>query len=199
MIDLAGRLPNFVTVGRRKYRLHTEFYRVLRCFAIMRDQDLLPEQQVELCLRVLLRRWFIPRSYKIRADIMQAITAQFIAPDKSKRRPDKSMDLTHDAPYIFAAFWQAYGVDLTRSRMHWWVFTALLGALPDDTKMSQIVGIRQKPMPKATKYNAEDRARLARLKAEWAVYKTPEERERDLQEGLKKLALAMHSMTKGGR
>ena len=193
MMDLAGRLPKYVLVGRR-YRMRTEFFRVLQVFEILRDKDLLEEQKIYLCLRCLL--WRVPRSMKKRVALMQAITAEYIAPDPKKGTQPKSMDLQHDAPYIFAAFWQAYGVDLTRSKMHWWKFRALLSALPDETKMSQIISIRTRPMPKATKYNVEERANLARLKTEWAVYKTDEERAQDFQAGLAKMAMAMHSMAK---
>ena len=47
-----------------------------------------------------------------------------------------------DAPYIVAAFQQAYGIDLTREKIHWWRFKALFAALPEDTLMAKIMGWR---------------------------------------------------------
>ena len=193
MIPLSSRLPDCVEVNGKRYKLRTEFFRVLQCFQILRAPDLLPEDQISLCLRALL--WRVPFRRKRQAEVFRAVLEQYIAPDKRKGKT-KSMDLEHDSDYIYAAFAQAYGINLTTSSMHWWEFRALLSALPDDTKMSQIVSIRTRPMPKPTKYNGEQRAALARAKAEWAVYKTPEEKERDVQEGWRKMALAMQSMAK---
>ena len=48
-----------------------------------------------------------------------------------------------DAPYLVAAFQQAYGIDLTTAKMHWWRFRALFAALPEDTRMFQILHARR--------------------------------------------------------
>lgn len=60
------------------------------------------------------------------------------------------VDYETDAAYIVAAFQQAYGIDLTKERIHWWRFRALLSALPEDTKLSKIVEIRCKDLSKIT-------------------------------------------------
>ena len=51
-------------------------------------------------------------------------------------------DYRCDAPYIVAAFQQAYGIDLTTEKMHWFRFRALFAALPEDTLMAKIMGWR---------------------------------------------------------
>lgn len=53
-----------------------------------------------------------------------------------------AFDYQLDAPYIVAAFQQAYGIDLTREKIHWWRFRALFAALPEDTLMAKIMGWR---------------------------------------------------------
>lgn len=47
-----------------------------------------------------------------------------------------------DGSFIVASFQQAYGIDLTSCDMHWHRFCALLDGLPDDTKLSKIMGYR---------------------------------------------------------
>lgn len=48
-----------------------------------------------------------------------------------------------DAGYIYAAFLDQYGIDLTEVRyMHWWKFQALFQALKDDNRISGIMGYR---------------------------------------------------------
>lgn len=195
MMDLAQRLPDSVTYGGRRYKLRTEFFRVLQCFEIIRNQDFLPEDQIAMCLKILVRGR-IPSTFPERVKLFEAILAQYVNPEPKKKKQKKSIDFEHDAKYIFAAFVQAYQIDLTCSDLHWWKFLALLSCLPDDTKMAQIIHIRTCELPKPTKYNAEQRAKLSRQKAEFAVYKTDEERAREFQEGLKGMVIAMESMIK---
>ena len=56
----------------------------------------------------------------------------------------RAVDMDADAPLIVAAFMQAYGIDLTDTRldMHWHVFLALLRGLPQSTLMAQVMGWR---------------------------------------------------------
>lgn len=53
-----------------------------------------------------------------------------------------SFDYASDADYIMAAFLQAYRIDLTTERVHWWRFRALFRALPEDTLMAKIISWR---------------------------------------------------------
>ena len=51
---------------------------------------------------------------------------------------------TQDAPYMYAAFKEQYGMDLTTiESLHWWKFMALFESLGEDTKMSKIMYYRQ--------------------------------------------------------
>ena len=79
---------------------------------------------------------------------------------------DGSGDLTYDfhcdAPYIVAAFQQAYGIDLTTTKLHWWRFKALFAALPEDTRMFQIMSYRAVDL---SRLEGAERERYARLKA----------------------------------
>lgn len=198
MLSLTEKLPRAVEYRGRRFALRTEYYRVLQCFALLQE-DALPEEQVAECLRLLvkgrLRLRFLPLDD--RAGLLRAVLEQYVVPQKRKKQP-KSLDFTHDAGYIYSSFLLAYGIDLTESRMHWWKFLELLSGLPEETKLSQILSIRQRPMPKPTKYNGEERARLARLKSEYAVYKTERERQQDLQEGWRHLAMTLDAMSKRG-
>ena len=52
------------------------------------------------------------------------------------------LDYRCDSDYIVGAFQQAYGIDLTTEKMHWFRFRALFAALPEDTLMAKIMGWR---------------------------------------------------------
>lgn len=61
----------------------------------------------------------------------------------SDKKCVRAYDLTRDAPCIYAAFRQAYRIDLTEiPYLHWWTFVALLENLPDTTVMAQRMQLR---------------------------------------------------------
>lgn len=55
---------------------------------------------------------------------------------------DPVFDFAEDGERILASFWQAYGIDLTKARMHWWIFLALLRNLPPETPFMRAVRLR---------------------------------------------------------
>ena len=56
----------------------------------------------------------------------------------------KSFDFTIDSGRIFASFYQAYKIDLTKEKLHWYVFLELFRGLPDDTIMQRTIELRLK-------------------------------------------------------
>ena len=191
-----------IRFGRVCLWLNPSFRNVLWCFDVLSDEITNDCDKIDLCLSALLRyppvRHLIPRNQQ--AKLLQNIFESLINinGDNQKKPSKKSMDFHQDAGYIIAAFRQCYGLDLVgKDRdLHWWIFYALLGALPDDTRLMQIVSIRTRPIPKPTKYNAEERAALIRLKQEYALKLTEEERKAQFQAGLQKIAITLQNMAK---
>lgn len=70
------------------------------------------------------------------------------------------VDWEVDADLIYAAFQQAYGVDLLTADLHWHKFKALFDALPDDTLMVKVIQWRG--------YKGSDKDMLE-LKNTWAL------------------------------
>lgn len=77
-----------------------------------------------------------------------------------------AFDYQTDAGYIVAAFQQAYNIDLTRERIHWFRFRALFAALPEDTLMSKIIGWRTADL---SEYEGQMRERYAELQQRFAL------------------------------
>lgn len=82
--------------------------------------------------------------------------------------PDKgpTFDYRCDAPYIVAAFQQAYGIDLTTAKLHWFRFRALFAALPEDTLMAKIMSWRTMDL---SEYEGSMRDRYADLQERFAL------------------------------
>lgn len=55
---------------------------------------------------------------------------------------ERIYSFSYDDEYIYAAFMEAYGIDLTKAEMHWWKFRALFNSLPQSCMFSRILGYR---------------------------------------------------------
>ena len=78
-------------------------------------------------------QWFYSRGKAIPSEGAQ----------QSGKKAVRAYDLAYDASCIYAAFRQAYQIDLMEvSYLHWWAFLALLENLPDSTAMAQRMQLR---------------------------------------------------------
>ena len=190
---LQDKLPDHVRVNGRKVRLDLEFRNVLRMMDTLGRDDLLPEAREWLACRCICRH---PRKGMLKE------VRKLLFPEAVER--EKITDFEQDADLIRAAFMQEYGINLFRDRLHWFEFACLLSCIPAGNKYSDILNIRIRPMPAATNYNAEERAWLARMKAEFGLKLSDNEQEqaysRNVQRlGAMLLAMAGEGDNNGGR
>ena len=189
-MKLYERLPDRVTVGRRRYKLRLDFRNVLRMIDTLTRDDLLPEAREYLALRCITR----PRG---NTHALMAAVLELLFPARGEST-EKIMDYAQDADLIRAAFLQCYGINLYRDKLHWFEFSALLASMPEGSRYSEILSIRARPMPAPTKYNADERAWLAKAKAQYAVKLTDKERENQYQIGLRQMAASLLNLAKQG-
>ena len=193
-MKLFERLPDRIEVDGRKYRLDLDFRNVLRMVEIMNREDLLSEARNYLALKCVMR--------KVPKNVGQAMTAvsAIIFPNTKKKgdKGPKLTDYTQDADLIRAAFLQCYGINLWREKLHWFEFTGLLAGLPEGSRYIDIVGIRAKPLPEPTKYNAKERQWLIEAKQRYAIEKTAKEEEEALQASLHATTLSLLALAKRG-
>lgn len=192
-MKLWERLPDGVTVNGKFYRLDFEFRNVLRMMEILGDDDLMPDARAYNALRCLTKH---PKNIP---QVLLAVKALlFGKPTTSAEDRQKITDFTQDAPLIRAAFKQAYGIDLYRDKLHWIEFRELLNAIPGGNRYSEVIGIRVRPLPKATRYNAEERAWLIKAKADVALEMTEDEQQKRYDTDVSNLATALKGMIKKG-
>jgi hypothetical protein len=156
-MQLSKPLPHTVEYEGVSYELNTD-YRVW-----LRALDALQEQGV-LIYEVFKE---IPPDDVI-PQIMPQIEA-FISPpaELPRSRGTNSAEVLsfkHDGALIYAAFWQAYGINLTTAQLHWHEFKALLANIPDDTRLASVMGYRAyKPTKK------DHDAAMRELQAAWRI------------------------------
>ena len=191
-MKLQDRLPDGVRVGRKYYRLDLDFRNVLKLMDILQRDDLMPDARDYLALKCVMKR---PRNTKA---VLAAVKGLLFEETPSKDGK-KVTSFEQDAGLIRAAFRQAYGIDLYRDKLHWLAFRELLNNIPEGSRYAEVIGIRVRPMPKATKWNAEERQWLLKAKADVALHLTESEQAKKYDSDVSKIfAGLMGMMEKGG-
>lgn len=180
-MKLQDRLPDGVTVDGKFYKCDFDFRNVLKMIEVLDREDLMPEAKAYKALS------FVQKRPKNAVRVLEAVKGLlFKAPRKTGGQ--KVTDFIQDAGLIRAAFRQAYGIDLYRAKLHWIEFTELLNAIPEGSRYSEVVGIRARPMPAATKWNQHEREWLAKAKADVRLEVSEDERKRNYERDVGNIA-----------
>ncbi len=145
---LLDQLPTAVEVGGKTYDIPTDFRTVIRMEMFMTDTQL---EDTDKLLQILLL--FFTGVELLPDKVEQAIIAimnfyrcgkeNAIQESAGVNRRTQIYSFEHDAPYIYAAFLEQYGVDLTQEPyLHWWRFKAMFDSLSDKTQFVKIMGYR---------------------------------------------------------
>lgn len=180
-MKLQDRLPKGVEVDGRFYKMDFDFRNVLKMIEVLDRDDMLPEAKAYKALSFVQKR---PKNVMRTLECVKGLL--FKAP--RKKGGQKVTDFVQDAGLIRAAFRQAYGIDLYREKMHWIEFTELLNAIPEGSRYSEVVGIRARPMPAATKWNQHERQWLAKAKADCRLEMSEDERARKYSQDVANIA-----------
>ena len=170
--------PTYVQVDGKKYWLKTSFRSALLALDIVKDGVLSDYEKMDLVIGGLVKNpfaRFMPDEKKI--SLYRSIASDFLSHGQNKKTSSKKvMDLVQDKSLIIAAFRQSYRIDLCSRSLD----------LP----------IRSRPLPKPTKYNHEERAQLMRLKSEYALKLSDEEKQAQMQDGLRRMAASLQAIAK---
>lgn len=138
--SLSQPCPRSIEVGGICYTLNLSFDRVLSAFELLSSDELEGIDSFDVIFD-----WFViapkVKNLSVRADVVNEIFDKLINFDKNTSDTEaETISFEQDAPFIYAAFRQAYGIDLfqEQGKLQWWEFVALHGALPSDTRLSDI-------------------------------------------------------------
>ena len=189
------RIPTHIEAGGRRYRIDTDFRNVIRMNEIMARVDLTDEARDWLALRCMMRH--PPRRRDRQIEALKALREMLFSTKRGGVDEKKITDIEQDAELIFAAFYQEYGINLWRDHLSWFEFTALLAGIAEGTRYSDVLTIRARPMPKPTKWNAEEREWLAKAKAAHALELTDEEMAENYDRSVRSIFDGLLSMAGG--
>lgn len=160
MLNLSRKLEDNLIIGNVVYPLDLSFGKVLRVFELLQDTEIQEEIKPYLALQMLTGANFSNFDLMEVNEILEEVFKAHIVNEKTqaieydlmgnpmpvqeKKEEERVYSLKYDADYIFASFFQAYGIDLIeeRQKLHWKKFNALLNGLPSDTKFMEVLKIR---------------------------------------------------------
>ena len=150
MLDLKYRgLPNAIEACGQVFLLNTDFRPWLQYPGILKEG---------------LQELFINRVPPLLTqEVVKQLDCFYMPPSELPRSSGTGMPLVDwdlDADLIYAAFMQAYGIDLIKASLHWHKFLALFSALPEETLMVKIMSYRA--------YTGQDKD-ILELKSKWAL------------------------------
>lgn len=168
----------------KEHPIDLTFDNVLDVFDILEDSELFPEEKVNMALGLLLTNFdetsqgsadqqFLLFNYILEnyisvgnTDIVE--TDRLGNPMPSASKENRSINLVHDAKYIYASFRQI-GINLfeEQGRLSWEEFQALLESLPDDTILSRIIQIRNWEPSKGE--STREKERMRKLQQKYAL------------------------------
>ena len=182
-INMFQKLPYYVKIQNKKYKINVDFRHIIQIENIVKDKSEDNTKKICRCLE-----YFYPFFYK------RSLMIFFNNPKLFKEAYEKliwfykcgreeyhkqgsgghknaNADLLsyeYDDEYIFGAFYEKYHIDLTKDKVHWWKFKALLKSLYK-TRINEIQSYRS--------YTGDDKD-MKDLRNFWELPISKEEQER---------------------
>lgn len=189
MLSLHSKRNDFIEVDGVDYPVDFSFNRVLANMELSQDVNISDRTKVQLYLRNYLRmtklelsetKWSIKKMSEIYMMITMMLFKEEVAQvnKKQNKKNDKSVySFSEDADFIFSSFLKDYQINLLdcRDNMHWDEFKALFVSLSQDTKMAEVMRIRQ--WKKGEHDSKEYCARMTELQQVYALKQSQEEYE----------------------
>lgn len=184
-MNMFHKLPYFIILQGKKYKINTDFRNMIAFENKLQDRNVDNSEKIEFGLRHFYFDFYNNTNY---ANLLRNATLYKEACNKliwfykcgredyhkiksgnGKLNKKEIYSYEHDDEYIWSAFYELYGIDLTQDFVHWWKFKAILKSLPETTEFVKIKGYRA--------YNGKDKDMLE-LKEYWELPKSYEEQER---------------------
>ena len=169
--------PEYIETKGARYKIDTSFKTALRCMEIVEDRMISDQERALAVMYLLLDD--IPQENL--EDILGLLKKYLeCGREKGPINNERDMDLMQDEAYIASSFMHDYGIDLSKSDMHWWKFIDLLDGLSSECILSRVRDIRT--MDISQYKDPKTRERLLRARRQVALKQkeepqTEEERE----------------------
>ncbi|KYG30422.1 Gp15 family bacteriophage protein [Alkalihalobacillus trypoxylicola] len=187
MFNLAYPLESHIFIDEKKFKVDMSFDNILRLYDLLDDPFISEEQQIEVGLEMLIGK-VSDLTIRKKAHVIKQIFDKLIHQGKRAtveenvdiqgnpmpiEKKGATFSLVEDASYIYASFFQDYGVNLfeQQGKLDWREFLALLDGLSEKTRIKEIIEIRTMDLPKG-KGMEKQRQKILKMKE---IYKLASE------------------------
>jgi len=136
--------PESITIADTEYQLNTDFRACLKIIMAFEDNELTPQEKQ----LVLLGNLYSVVPNDLTAALERANWflngGKENTPDENPTSPVRVYSFAKDGNFIYAAFRQTHGIDLSTAKLHWWTFLALFMDLGQDTTFCQLTALRKR-------------------------------------------------------
>ena len=167
---------NKVITNKSKFLVNPAFDIVLEVQKLYKEDVLTEFEKIDQALRMLVKnKWNLQLlNPEEKQKLLSVITQRYVEVEKRpqiKKSPFPVLDFEKDGDYIYASFMQAYRIDLIeeQGRLPWKKFLYLFNGLPADTKIKQIMWIRQMPVPEYNGKNSKEIQEINEMKSYYAL------------------------------
>ncbi|QWF35086.1 bacteriophage Gp15 family protein [Latilactobacillus curvatus] len=187
MFKLNDPLDDRVTINGEEHPIYMAFDNVMSALETFDDKELSESDRLYVFLGIMFHDYdqelISSLDFETQIDVGKQIIDQINSEPienqpvdlegnpmpQPKRDGEQLVSFLFDAKYIYAAFMQAYGIDLIEQQgsLHWSKFSALLNALPDNTLMRQIIDIRKTNLNEIKDKN--ERKRIRKLQQQFSL------------------------------
>ena len=167
---------NKVITDKSKFVINPAYDTVLEVQKLYKEDTLTGFEKIDQALKMLVRnKWNLRLlNPEEKQKLLSVITKRYVEVEKRpqiKKSPFPVLDFEKDGDYIYASFMQAYKIDLIeeQGRLPWKKFLYLFNGLPADTKIKQIMRIRQMPVPEYNGKNSKEIQEINEMKSYYAL------------------------------
>lgn len=165
-----------VIYRKRKYWVDASFDTVLQVQSLFREEELPENLKLQQALKMFLihDKTFLRLSIEEKKELLHLIFECCINTQKrpeTRTKGQKSFDFEYDGEYIYASFMLDYGIDLVdmQGKLHWKKFISLFQGLSEQTKIREVIRIRNMDIPKFTGKNSKQIQEIQELKSYYAL------------------------------
>lgn len=167
---------NKVITDKSKFVINPAYDTVLEVQKLYKEDTLTEFEKIDQALKMLVRnKWNLRLlNPEEKQKLLSVITKRYVEVEKRpqiKKSPFPVLDFEKDGDYIYASFMQAYKMDLIeeQGRLPWKKFLYLFNGLPADTKIKQIMRIRQMPVPEYNGKNSKEIQEINEMKSYYTL------------------------------
>ena len=182
-INMFQKLPYYVILENKKYKINVDFRHIIQIENKIKDRSVDDNEKICWCLE-----HFYPFFYRkskiiliLQPNLFKQAFKEFLwfyqcgreeyhkqGSQGHKNGNMSVLSYEYDDEYIYGAFLEKYGIDLTTDKVHWWKFKALLKSLYK-TRINEIQSYRS--------YSGDDKE-MKELRKFWELPIEKEEQER---------------------